>query len=85
MMVTRYFDEPIPVHYRTDSECKRVPALGVRRSTARRYEVLIDLGASDSGAPGDLGESAETTDPVWVPRSRIRVEDPTMACGCQSG
>jgi len=72
MMVTRYFDEPIPVHYRTDTEWKRVPALGVRRSD-KRYEVLIDLGAR-----------GEPTDTAWVPRSRIRVEDPAMACGVES-
>ena len=76
-MVTRYFDEPIPVHYRTDTEWKRVPALGVRRS-GKRYEVLIDLGAADE-------PSGTSTDTAWVPRARIRVEDPAMACGPESG
>jgi hypothetical protein len=71
-MVTRYFDEPIPVLYRTDSEWRRVPALGVRRSAGKLYEVLIDV------TPGD--GSAAT---AWVPRSRIRVEDPAMACGAE--
>jgi hypothetical protein len=69
MMVTRYFDEPIPVHYRADSEWKRVLALGVRRS-GKRYEVLIVLATGD-----------EATDTAWVSRSRIRVEDPAMLCG----
>jgi hypothetical protein len=73
MMVSRYFDEPIPVDYRTDSAWKRVPALGVRRSTGKRYEVLIDLAAGD-----------EDADTAWVPRSRIRVADPAMACGLDS-
>ena len=72
MMVTRYFDEPISVHYRTDFEWTRVQALGVRRS-GKRYEVLIGLDAED-----------ETTDSAWVPRSRIRLEDPAMACCAES-
>jgi len=72
-MVTRFFDEPIPVLYRRTSEWTRVLALGVRRSAGRRYEVLITPGAGD--------EAAHT---AWVPRSRIRVVDPAMACGYES-
>lgn len=68
-MVTRHFDEPIAVRYRTDSEWKRVLALAVRRSTEVGYEVLIDLGAGEG--PADI---------AWVPRSRIRVLDPASAC-----
>jgi hypothetical protein len=72
-MVTRFFDEPIPVLYRQTSEWRRVLALGVRRSAGGRYEVLVYPGAAD--------EAAETT---WVPRSRIRVVDPEMAHGFES-
>jgi len=73
-MVTRFFDEPIPVLYRESWEWRRVLALGVRRSAARRYEVLIAPGAGD--------EAAHT---AWVPRSRIRVVDPAMANGFETG
>ncbi len=71
MMVTRYFDEPVLVHYRTDFAWTRVPALAVRRS-GKRYEVLIARGGHEAGD--------EAVDSAWVPRSRIRVEDPAMAC-----
>lgn len=71
-MVTRYFDEPIAVLYRTDSDWRRVPALGVRRSAGGRYEVLVDLASGDGAA-----------DTAWVPRSRIRVANPAMACGAE--
>jgi hypothetical protein len=72
-MVTRFFDDPIPVLYRETSGWRRVLALGVRRSAGRRYEVLIYPGSGDDGA-----------DTAWVPRSRIRVVDPAMAHGCES-
>jgi len=71
-MVTRFFDEPVPVLYRTDGAWLRVPALGVRRSAGMHYEVLVDLAS---------GDGAE--DVAWVPRSRIRVADPAMACGAE--
>jgi hypothetical protein len=78
-VVTRYFEEPFPVCYRRNSDWTRVLALAVRRSWDERYEVLIDLGAPDAG------DSAPDTAPdtAWVPRARIRAEDPAMTCGSE--
>jgi len=67
-VTSRYFDEPVIVHYRTDSYWQRALALGVRRSDDDTYDVLIMQAHSE----GD--ESV-----WWVPRSRVRVEDAAMA------
>ena len=67
-MTSRYFDEPVVVHYRNDVSWQRVLALGVRRSDDDTYDVLI------MHAHGDSAD-----DVSWVPRSRIRVEDAAMA------
>ena len=67
-MTSRYFDEPVIVHYRNDVSWQRVLALGVRRSDDDTYDVLI----MQAHHEGDESVS-------WVPRSRIRVEDAAMA------
>ena len=67
-MTSRYFDEPVIVHYRKDLSWQRVLALGVRRSDHDTYDVLI----MQAQYEGDDSVS-------WVPRSRIRVEDAAMA------
>ena len=67
-MTSRYFDEPVIVHYRIDANWQRALALGVRRSDDDTYDVLI-MQAQNEGA-----ESVS-----WVPRSRVRVEDTAMA------
>lgn len=68
-MTSRYFDEPVLVHYRNDSDWQRAIALGVRRSDDDTYDVLI------MQAHGEDDESVA----AWVPRSRIRVEDAAMS------
>ena len=72
-MTTRYFDEPVVVHYRKDSQWQRVLALGVRRTADNTYDVLI--AHSDSEGTGNT---------TWVPRSLIRVPDTATACGAGS-
>lgn len=67
-MTSRYFDEPVIVHYRTDAYWQRALALGVRRSDDDTYDVLI----MQAHTEGDESVS-------WVPRSRVRVEDAAMA------
>jgi hypothetical protein len=67
-VTSRYFDEPVIVHYRTDVSWQRALALAVRRSDDDTYDVLIRQRHHE----GDESVS-------WVPRSRIRVEDAAMA------
>jgi hypothetical protein len=67
-VTSRYFDEPVIVHYRIDSYWQRALALGVRRCDDDTYDVLIMQAQS---------EGAESVS--WVSRSRIRVEDAAMA------
>jgi hypothetical protein len=61
--VTRYIDPPVVVRYRSDSGWRRALAFAVRRSNG--YTVLISL-----------CEPGEEQRAEWVPRSRIRAEDP---------
>ena len=61
-MVTRYFEPPVPVLYRTESGWRGVLALGVRR-LGDTYTVLITCPY----------RGARTTS--WVPRSHVRAED----------
>jgi hypothetical protein len=63
-MMTRYFDQPVPVRYRTDTTWRRVYALGVRRF-ADSYMVLVAMG------PPELEQLT-----AWVPRARIGAGDP---------
>lgn len=72
-MTTRYFEEPVVVHYRSDSHWQRVLALGVRRTADNTYDVLI--------AQPDSEGTGSTT---WVPRSLIRVPDTATTCGARS-
>jgi len=67
-MVTRYFEPPVPVLYRTESGWRGVLALGVRRFDDR-YSVLITCPY----------RGARTTS--WVPRSQVRAEDPSGTPG----
>ena len=60
-MVTRYFEQPVPVAYRTSNGWRRVLALGVRCS-GEDYAVLITC------------PFRETRTTWWVPRSDVRHE-----------
>ena len=62
-MVTRYFEHPVRVRYRTAAGWRSVLALGVRGS-CDIYVVLITCPIRDT----------RTT--WWVPRSQVRPEDP---------
>jgi hypothetical protein len=66
-VTSRYFDEPVIVHYRDHVGWQRALAVGVRRSDDHTYDVLI----MRTHHQGDESVS-------WVPRSRIRVEDAAM-------
>jgi hypothetical protein len=69
-VTTRYFDDPVVVCYRGDPDCcRKVLALGVRRTEGDTYDVLIIEGHT---------QGVENTS--WVPRSRIRVPDAAMTC-----
>lgn len=61
-MVTRFFEQPVPVLYRTGVGWSSVLALGVRRSDDN-YAVLITCPYRDT----------RTT--WWVPRSQVRAEE----------
>jgi hypothetical protein len=62
-MVTRYFEQPVPVRYQTPAGRRRVLALGVQGS-CDIYAVLITC------------PIRETRTTWWVPRSRVHPEDP---------
>jgi len=62
-MVTRYFEQPVPVRYQTPAGWRRVLALGVRGS-CDIYAVLITCPIAD------------TRITWWVPRSQVRSEGP---------
>lgn len=72
-MTTRYFDDPVIVHYRGDLDWRDALALGVRRTDEDTYDVLILA-----------GHNRDTDVVAWVPRSRIRVADAAMACSAGS-
>lgn len=59
-MLTRVFDEPVPVRYRADSHWVPAWAFGVRRAP-ERYEVLIGL-----------ERNATRGEQIWVKRSLVR-------------
>jgi hypothetical protein len=65
-MVTRYFEQPVPVRYRTTRGWRSVLAVGVRGS-GEIYSVLITCPFRD------------TRITWWVPRSQVRPENPDQA------
>lgn len=66
-MKTRYFDDPVSVHYRGDLDWHDAVALGVRRTDENTYDVLIVE-----------GRNRDTDIVAWVPRSRVRVAAAAM-------
>jgi hypothetical protein len=62
LMVTRYFEQPVPVGYRTTTGLRSVLALGVRCS-GDDYAVLITC------------PIRETRITWWVPRSEVRAKE----------
>lgn len=71
-MVTRYFEQPVPVQYRTGAGWRSVLALGVRRLDDKCW-VLITAPLGDSNASS------------WVPRSRVRPADAAAEPGSPNG
>jgi len=71
-MVTRYFEPPVPVQYRTGAGWRSVLALGVRRLDDKCWVLITD----------PLGDSNASS---WVPRSRVRPADAAVAPGGLNG